>query len=146
MCPFRLGVGLPVVWTSLLWHGKDDSEIRFALLLAGGQLCAWFIGIVVSGLTIECWARLIAQRRILPQKETNRSPITSHNKQGEEAKQRWLDVLVEIDGDEAQKAKYSLMSLVSFLQHARGTQEAEDFLDCLMSIGGVPLFDFLGVS
>lgn len=56
---------------------------------------------------------------------------------GKDKREQWVDLLMMMEGEEAAKAKQSLLSLVSFLQCARGTQEAEDFLDCLMSIGGM---------
>lgn len=54
-----------------------------------------------------------------------------------DSRAQWVDVLVCMEGTEAQQAKRSLLGVVTFLQAARGTQEAEDFFDCLLSIGGM---------
>jgi hypothetical protein len=44
-----------------------------------------------------------------------------------------------MQGKEADQAKQSLLNLITFLQAAQGTQEAEDFFDCLLSISGALL-------
>ncbi|KNC78815.1 hypothetical protein SARC_08764 [Sphaeroforma arctica JP610] len=54
-----------------------------------------------------------------------------------EKRDAWIEILVLMDGEETQGARKSLLNVVEFLQCARGTEEAKDFFECILSIGGL---------
>eukprot|EP01134_Creolimax_fragrantissima_P006969 CFRG6969T1 len=52
-------------------------------------------------------------------------------------REAWIDLLVTMDNGETENAKKALLNVVTFLQCARGTEEAKDFFECVLSIGGL---------